>query len=61
VLLSDADATVGDARSSALDDAQRGIGIAMLRREVADGAQLHWVDAHGATHSATVIGAADDS
>ena len=61
VLLSEADAPMGDARSSALNDAQRGIGIAMLRREVADGAQVHWNDATGAGHSARVVGAADDA
>jgi len=60
-LLSDAEAPVGDARSSSLDDAQRGVGIAMVRREVPDGAQLHWVDAGGAVHLARVIGAADDA
>lgn len=55
----DAPTPVGDARSAALVDAGRGVGIAMLRREVADGAVLTWTDDGGAARSARVEGAAD--
>lgn len=55
------DATVGDARSSALVDGRSGVGIAMLRRAVGAGAALRWMDANGTAHEAEVIGAAADS
>lgn len=54
------DTMVGDARSSALDDGGRGVGIAMLRREVADGALLRWTDADGAARLVRVEGAVLD-
>jgi folate-binding protein YgfZ len=54
-------APVGDSRSVALDDAGQALGIAMLRREVGDGAQLTWSAADGSAHLATVIGSADEA
>ena len=52
-----AGAIVGEARSSALDDARRGVGIAMVRREVVDGAELRWLDDSGSARVARVDGA----
>jgi folate-binding protein YgfZ len=60
-LLDEAGATVGDARSTALHDTGRGVGIAMVRREVADGALLRWVDDADASHQAVVNGPVLDS
>jgi tRNA-modifying protein YgfZ len=59
--LTSGDATVGDTRSVALDDSGAGIGIAMVRREVADAAVLTWHDADGTRHEVTVVGVADES
>ncbi len=50
---------VGDARSSAMDAGGAQIGIAMLRREVTDGATLAWQSDDGASHVVRVIGNAD--
>ena len=55
------DATVGDARSSAMADDGSGVGIAMVRREAGDGAALHWMDANGAAHGVIVVGAAAEA
>jgi tRNA-modifying protein YgfZ len=53
--------TVGDLRSTAHTDAGALVGIAMLRREVADGAVLVGVDANRVSdESIRVIGAAAD-
>ena len=52
-----AGAVVGEARGAALDDAQRGVGIAMVRREVADGAELRWLDVGGVERVARIEGA----
>ena len=52
--------SVGDARSSAIDNEGSRVGIAMLRREVSDGATLSWVDADGKAHALTVVGAPDE-
>jgi tRNA-modifying protein YgfZ len=51
---------LGDARSSAIDPLGRAIGIAMLRREVADAAELTWFDESGVSHRALAVGAAED-
>ena len=51
---------VGDARSSAIDNDGSRVGIAMLRREVPDGATLSWVDTDGSAHALTVVGAPDE-
>ena len=59
--LSGADgAVVGDARSSAHAAQGGSIGIAMLRREVTDGATLSWTDAGGLVHATRVVGNAND-
>ena len=50
---------VGDTRSSAVTDAGELIGIAMLRREIGDGAVLTWTSADAAVHPLTVVGAPD--
>ncbi len=60
-LLASDDVPVGDARSSTMLDARSGVGIAMLRREVADGAALHWLDANGAAHTVSVVGSAAEA
>ncbi len=52
--------TVGDTRSIALDDEGQLTGIAMLRREVADGAVLIWSSADDERHTVSVIGAPDE-
>ena len=51
---------VGDARSTVIDNDGSRVGIAMLRREVTDGATLSWVDADGSAHALTVVGAPDE-
>ena len=56
-LLTGDSASVGTARSCANDDAGLLIGLAMLRREVTDGATLSWIDADGSAHALTVVGA----
>lgn len=53
-------APVGDARSSTLAADGRAIGIAMLRRAVADGAALSWIGADDIAHPVTVVGDADE-
>ena len=59
--LQTADATdVGTSRSAAVLDDGSVIGIAMLRREVADGAVLSWTAADGAAHGVRVSGSALD-
>jgi tRNA-modifying protein YgfZ len=58
-LMTDDATTIGDARSSAIDDTGAMIGLAMLRREVSDGASLSWRDDSGSAHAVTVVGAAD--
>ena len=52
---------VGDARSSAIDHHGTRVGIAMLRREVADGAALSWVGEDGVSHALTVVGAPEEA
>ncbi len=52
--------TVGDTRSIAIDNEGHLIGIAMLRREVTDGAVLTWSAADDERHAVSVIGAADE-
>jgi folate-binding protein YgfZ len=59
-LMGEADAAVGDARSAAAAGDGRATGIAMVRREVPDGAELRWVDAGGVSHTARVDGAVLD-
>ncbi len=54
-------ATVGESRSTAIDDAGQHVGIAMIRREVPASGELSWVGGDGRAHSLVVIGAADDS
>lgn len=49
--------TVGDSRSTALANSGTALGIAMLRREVADAAALHWLGDDGVSHAAIAIGA----
>jgi tRNA-modifying protein YgfZ len=51
---------VGDARSTARDASGHAIGIAMLRREVGDAAELTFADDTGAAHRVVVVGAAAD-
>ncbi len=51
---------VGDARSAALTADGRAIGIAMVRREVTDGAALSWTGAGATAHPVVVVGNADD-
>ena len=53
-------ASVGDARSSALAADGQAIGIAMLRRAVTDGAALSWTDTDQIAHAVIVVGSADD-
>lgn len=60
-LLGAESATVGDSRSTAVDDDGQCVGIAMVRREVPDRGELSWVDAGGRAHSVVVLGAADES
>jgi tRNA-modifying protein YgfZ len=60
MLSSDA-AQVGDARSSAATASGARMGIAMLRREVTDGARLTWLNGAGESRQARVIGDADAS
>jgi folate-binding protein YgfZ len=55
-LTGESDAVVGDTRSSALVGDGRGTGIAMVRREVPDGAELRWMDGGGVSHLARVDG-----
>ncbi|HYW51765.1 MAG TPA: hypothetical protein VE861_14215 [Gemmatimonadaceae bacterium] len=57
-LLSDDGTAVGDARSSARADDGSHVGIAMLRREVGDGASLTWNAADGTAQVARVTGVA---
>jgi tRNA-modifying protein YgfZ len=57
VLLSGDAADVGGTRSIAVSANGPLVGIAMLRREVADGAALTWTDAAGLTQTVTVVGA----
>ena len=61
VLVSAESTAVGDARSSARIGDGQAIGIAMLRREVTDGAALSWVGADGSSHPVRVVGGADES
>ena len=58
-LSDDASAAVGDARSTAIGDDGQPVGIAMLRREVGDGARLIWTGADGRRHALVVVGAPD--
>jgi tRNA-modifying protein YgfZ len=51
-------AAIGDARSSAVADDGAHVAIAMLRREIAEGAELFWRGTDDAHHSATVMDAA---
>lgn len=53
-------ASVGDARSSGVTADGRAIGLAMLRREVTDGASLSWIDGDEVAHPVVVVGNADD-
>jgi folate-binding protein YgfZ len=59
-LMGESDAVVGDTRSTALVGDGRGTGIAMVRREVPDGAELRWVGVGGESHLARVDGAVLD-
>ncbi len=52
-------AEVGDTRSTGLDDSSVLVGLAMVRREVGDAAELRWADAGGGSHAARVVGVAD--
>jgi tRNA-modifying protein YgfZ len=58
-LLASDEAVAGDTRSTAISDANDLVGLAMVRREVGDRAELWWVDAGGARHQLRVVGAAD--
>lgn len=60
-LLTADDAAVGDSRSTALADAGPAMGIAMLRREVADAVSLRWLSDDGGAHVAIVLGGPDDA
>jgi tRNA-modifying protein YgfZ len=60
-LMSAEGAAVGDARSTAKNEAGALIGLAMLRREVGDGAELAWTDPDGGRHPVLVNGVADAS
>ncbi len=51
-------AAIGDARSSAVADDGAHVAIAMLRREIAEGAELFWLGSDDAHHSAIVMDAA---
>jgi len=51
---------VGDLRSVQRDDGGALVGIAMVRREIGDGAAVTWSSEDGVTHSVTVIGAPDE-
>ncbi|MDZ7631430.1 MAG: hypothetical protein U5K74_08800 [Gemmatimonadaceae bacterium] len=53
-------ATVGDSRSTARDDSDHLIGLAMLRREVPDAGALSWSGDDGVAHAVVVIGAAEE-
>lgn len=52
-------AAVGDARSGAVADDGSAVGIAMLRREVGDGAELTWMAGDDRMSRARVLGVAD--
>lgn len=54
-------AAVGDARSTAKNDAGTLAGLAMLRRAIGDAAELAWLDADGGRHPVLVNGVADAS
>ena len=54
-------AAVGDSRSTAKNDAGTLTGLAMLRRQVGDGAELAWLDADGGRHPVLVNGVAHAS
>ena len=58
-LLAADSAAVGDARSTAFRDDGALVGIAMIRREVGDGAVLTWLGGDGVVHPLTVNGAPD--
>ncbi|MBC7843303.1 MAG: hypothetical protein H7099_13365 [Gemmatimonadaceae bacterium] len=54
-------APVGDARSTADDQGGNSAGIAMLRREVATGSTLVWLDIQNEKQTAVVLDAADEA
>ena len=59
-VMSSAGSAVGDLRSVRPDDGGALVGIAMVRREVGDGAALTWASEDGVSHAVTVIGAPDE-
>lgn len=60
VVVSSEGSAVGDIRSVQRDDGGALVGIAMIRREMGDGAAVTWASDDGVSHAVTVIGAPDE-